>query len=122
MLLNDFFSYRVISQDDAKFSVSIDLKVDHKIYEGHFPSIPITPGVCQVQMVKEVLEDLLHKKFAMTAARDIKFLAMINPNEVSHTQLDVSYQITEGGRYQVTALMSNELVKYLKLRADFCEK
>lgn len=122
MLLNDFFSYRLISQEDAKFSVNIDLVADHKIYEGHFPSIPITPGVCQVQMVKEVLEDILCKKFSMTAARDIKFLAMINPNEVSHAKLDVSYIILEDGKYQVTALMASESVKYLKLRADYCEK
>ena len=122
MLLNDFFSYRLISQEDAKFSVNIDLVADHKIYEGHFPSIPITPGVCQVQMVKEVLEDILCKKFSMTAARDIQFLAMINPNEVSHAKLDVSYIILEDGKYQVTALMASESVKYLKLRADYCEK
>ena len=44
------------SQDDAAQYVLI-LNAEHEIYKAHFPGRPITPGVCLLQIAKELLED-----------------------------------------------------------------
>ena len=57
------------------------------IYQAHFPGEPITPGVCIVQIGKEVIEDLLleqssvSRRLEIIKAKNIKFLSVISPNE-----------------------------------------
>lgn len=48
------------------------------IYAAHFPGYPITPGVCLVQMVLE----LMGKE--MTGAKDIKFVTPLMPDTRVH--------------------------------------
>lgn len=55
------------------------------IYQAHFPSEPITPGVCIVQMGTELLEDLLGEglqkkvKLEICRVKNVKFLSVISP-------------------------------------------
>jgi len=121
MLLGNFYTYTLNSKDDGVISVSIRLVQDHDIYNGHFPDVPVTPGVCQVQMVKEILEQELGKKLQLASARDIKFLSMIDPHKLHDMQLDLTYKISEQGAVQVSGLMVGAGVKYLKLRAEYAE-
>ena len=57
------------------------------IYQAHFPGEPITPGVCIVQIGKELLEDLLGEglqkkvKLEIYKVKNVKFLSVISPNE-----------------------------------------
>ena len=41
--------------EDKGQEVKIRLNPDHEIYRAHFPGNPITPGVCIVQIISEVL-------------------------------------------------------------------
>ena len=62
-LRNDFYTVKEKKQiSEKEISVVIELNQQHAIYSGHFPDQPIVPGVCQIQIVKELLEDLMGKK------------------------------------------------------------
>ena len=56
MLLDDFFTIIDLEKTDESVISNIKIDPSHKIFEGHFPGNPITPGVVQVQLVKEILE------------------------------------------------------------------
>lgn len=62
-------------------SYQLSLNPDCVIYQAHFPGEPITPGVCIVQMGKEVLEDALGKDLEITLVKNVKFLSIISPLE-----------------------------------------
>ena len=55
------------------------------IYQAHFPSEPITPGVCIVQRGTELMEDLLGEglqkkvKLEICRVKNVKFLSVISP-------------------------------------------
>ena len=51
--------YQITGKETNGTAVSYDLQLDasHVIYQAHFPGEPITPGVCIIQMAKELLED-----------------------------------------------------------------
>lgn len=51
------------------------------IYQAHFPGEPITPGVCVVQMGKELLEDALSKEFRISFVKNVKFLSVLSPKQ-----------------------------------------
>lgn len=59
------------------------------IYQAHFPGEPITPGVCIVQMGKELLEELLGEalqkkvELEIVKIKNVKFLSVISPEETT---------------------------------------
>jgi len=71
---------------------------DHPIFEGHFPGNPILPGVCTVQIVKELLEMEVKKELMLKKAGNIKYLGFINPLATPevHFQLALKDMAPEG--------------------------
>ena len=95
-LRNDFYTVKEKNQiSDKQISVVIELNQEHAIYSGHFPDQPIVPGVCQIQIIKELLEDLMGKKLKMITGDNIKFTGMIIPNLSPIVNIDVNYQIKD---------------------------
>lgn len=80
---------------DNQILAVIEINQGHDIYKGHFPNQPIVPGVCQIQIVKEVLEELIGKKLKMTHGDNIKFTGMIIPNQTPTVNLEVNFKMNE---------------------------
>lgn len=57
----------------------IALNPEHFIYQAHFPGEPVTPGVCIIQVAKELLEDALGKTLTLVKVKNVKFLSVISP-------------------------------------------
>lgn len=119
MLMNNFFTCGEATLSGDFFCVRLELNVSSKIYDGHFPGLPIAPGVCQVQMVKEVLNKYLEEDFQLVSARDIKFLNFIEPGKLNTLQLDVKLKWKEENLLVVNALMHKDDTNYFKMRSVF---
>ena len=65
--------------DETNFKVQIELNPNHEVFEGHFPNNPITPGVCMMQIIKEVTERFVSKDLFLSKVSNVKFMATINP-------------------------------------------
>ena len=79
MLLNDFFTITELNADVETLTARIALNVKHRIYNGHFPDNPVTPGVVQMQIVKEILETHFKKPLRLKTMSKCKFLQILNP-------------------------------------------
>ena len=73
--------YQITGKETNGTAVSYDLQLDasHVIYQAHFPGEPITPGVCIIQMAKELLEDHTGTAYEISGVKNVKFLAVISP-------------------------------------------
>lgn len=71
--------YTIIASEVEKFRLR--LHPDHFIYQAHFPGEPVTPGVCIVQIGKELMEELLGKSLEIKSVKNVKFLSVISPND-----------------------------------------
>jgi len=92
-ILTDFYTLENHqTTDEGNFSANIKLNENHEIFKGHFPGNPVTPGVCMMQIVKELTEEFTGKKLFLKSASNVKFMAIINPFETPdlHLQLTVS--------------------------------
>ena len=93
--------YKIISKEEVNsiFNYTVELNPSCVIYQAHFPGEPITPGVCIVQIGKEVIEDLLleqssaSRRLEIIKAKNMKFLSVISPNETPI----LTYQIRKLG-------------------------
>lgn len=119
MLLDDFFTYSLISKNEDQICAEIKLNSQHHIFKGHFPESPIVPGVCQVQMIQEVLNDSLKEAFQLSHAQNIKFLSFINPEVDPLLTLDIKLIKKEDRSLKIKALLSQDSKKCLKISALF---
>ncbi|MBO9693332.1 3-hydroxyacyl-ACP dehydratase [Chryseobacterium sp.] len=95
-ILTDFYTLTSYEKtEDGKFTVYIHLNKDHDIFKGHFPGNPVTPGVCMMQIIKELTEELTGSKLFLKTASNVKFMAIINPFETPDLQLQLD--IDENG-------------------------
>lgn len=90
MLLKDFYKVEKLDKTaDRKYTAIVNLNKDHVIFKGHFPGNPVTPGVCMIQIIKELTQEILGCSLIMTSSSNVKFMALINPEINSTLVLDL---------------------------------
>lgn len=93
MLLKNFYKVEKIEKiAEGKYSAIIFLNNEHAIFKGHFPGNPVTPGVCMMQIIKELSQEITGKPLLMTSASNVKFMALINPD--THPRLRLELDIS----------------------------
>ena len=94
-ILTDFYTLNSSEKaENGRFIANISLNKNHDIFKGHFPGNPVTPGVCMMQIVKELTEEFTGKKLFLKSASNVKFMAIINPFETP--DLTLQFDINEG--------------------------
>lgn len=119
MLAGNFFELASMNSENGRLTGVIKLNAAHTIFDGHFPGQPVVPGVCMMQMVKEVFELELGASLRLEVADQVKFLSVINPLETSSIRIEIAYTPVEDGRAKMSATLLNEGIIYFKLRAIF---
>lgn len=116
MLLQDFYKVNGLQQLDVqRYIAQITLNKDHPIFKGHFPGNPVTPGVCMLQIVKELTEDILSKKLFMVRSSNVKFMALINPQIHVNLKLELDISLLTESEYKVKNVTYFEDTVALKL-------
>jgi 3-hydroxyacyl-[acyl-carrier-protein] dehydratase len=116
MLLDSFFF--ILSHESAGQSIKTRIRIDkhHKIFNGHFPAIPIVPGVCMMEIIREIAEKHFARTFAIDSADSIKFLTVINPTMNEEIQADIDYETAVDGMVKISAtLFAGDLI-FFKLK------
>ncbi|WP_136668233.1 3-hydroxyacyl-ACP dehydratase [Flavobacterium sp. H122] len=93
MLLKDFYTVEKLENvADGKYNATVMLNRQHDIFKGHFPGNPVTPGVCMMQIIKELSQEILGSSLFMTNSSNVKFMALINPdiNPKLNLELEIS--------------------------------
>ena len=114
-LLNDFFfiTKKETSPDSVKAKIAIN--EHHKIFEGHFPGKPVVPGVCMVQIILEIMENIVEKPVRLTESDSIKFLTVMSSKENKEIDVSINYT-TEPGRFLINANLFSGPVIFFKLK------
>jgi len=99
-----------------KFNFTIMLNPDHPIYMGHFPGNPVVPGVCQVQMIKELTSVILKKDLVIYKSDNIKFLSMIIPSASPLLKVSIDIKEKEPGFWHVNSVIFNGDQIFLKFK------
>jgi 3-hydroxyacyl-[acyl-carrier-protein] dehydratase len=119
-VLTDLYDIKKMGFADGKLSASVLLNEMHEIFAGHFPGQPVLPGVCQMALVKDILERHFSKKLATQKAEQVKFLAMIDPRRTP--DLDIQIQISESeGILTAQSVISSGEIIFLKSKCRFAD-
>lgn len=96
MVLKDF--YKVLSEEktgDSKYNITILINEKHDVFKGHFPGNPIMPGVCMIQIIKELTAAITKSTLIIQTLSNVKFMALINPEVTPELRLELEITTTE---------------------------
>ncbi len=103
MLKNKLYTFTSLEeQEKGNYLAEVTLNPNHPIFDGHFPTQPVLPGVCLLEMLKEMLGEIKGKPLRMKNAATIKYLKLVDPTEEPVLKFEI--QITEeSGELKVSA-------------------
>lgn len=96
MVLKDF--YKVLSEEktgDSRYNIRILVNASHDVFKGHFPGNPIMPGVCMIQIIKELTESITKSTLMIQTLTNVKFMALINPETNPELLLELDITTTD---------------------------
>jgi 3-hydroxyacyl-[acyl-carrier-protein] dehydratase len=112
MLLNDFYTITHWQAGAQMLRCRVRFNPAHAIFKGHFPGQPVVPGVCMIQLFKELLEQQLGKPCLLQHAGQVKFRQLLTPE--TEPQADLSWQATPEG-YAIQAVLKNDVTLLFQL-------
>ena len=118
-LLQNFYTVQNIDAQEGSISASIQLDPTHPIYQGHFPGAPVVPGVCQMQLTKEIVSETLGKELSIVSAQNMKFMAVIDPTKNSLLSVKINYQIESDNDLNVDSSISYDTTTCFKFSGRY---
>ena len=96
MLLKDFYNVQSLEKtENQKYLATVLINENHEVFKGHFPGNPIMPGVCMMQIIKELSEQITESSLIMQSLSNVKFMALINPFITPELRLEIEISSTE---------------------------
>lgn len=91
--------YYIIQSNQDEYTIRFE--ASHPIFAGHFPTRPIVPGACLVQIAEELASVLCGHQLCFTALRNLKFNQPVTPDQeviyiLKNTNQAFSVQILVG--------------------------
>lgn len=91
MLIDTMFEMKSLQVAENTIEATLGILPDNAIYKAHFIGRPITPGVCIMQIVQEVLEKAIGSRLLLEKAKNVKFLSLLTPDETQQVCLTINY-------------------------------
>lgn len=121
MLENELYTILKLETGDGSSPVvaEITLNENHPLFAGHFPGNPILPGVCTVQIIRELLEKAEKKPLLMVRAVNIKYLGFIVPSVMPVVVFSIRRSVRENGEITCSAAVSANGSPVCSFKGDF---
>ncbi|MCL2596741.1 MAG: hypothetical protein FWD66_03600 [Paludibacter sp.] len=118
MILKDDF-YQIIERNKDDFFIK--LNKNHFIYSAHFPQNPMTPGVIILQIITELFQIILNSKLLLNKIKNLKFIAVINPQVDELVWFKFSKIEQNQNMYGISVEVTNSQQQFVKMTAEFIE-
>lgn len=121
MLNIGFYDCSDFTFDEGNKMIHVKIKFnrEHDIFKGHFPEIPVVPGVCMMQIMKETLENYLNREIFLSTAGEVKFIGMVNPDINPEVELDLVIKNSDENLINVNAIFYFREMIFTKVKACY---
>lgn len=114
-LLEYMFHQVDFRQEGDHYHFRLRLLPECPVFRAHFPGAPITPGVCLMQVVEELMAEKLGRQITLVNVKNVKFLQVIEPEEGR----EIDYQIVWGEEMKATVEVTDSQATYAKMTLIF---
>ena len=117
MLEGKYFTVTESRTADGHGEFGVRLEKGHPVYEGHFPGNPVSPGVCNLQMVKECAEKVTGHRLTFRRVAQYRLMEVVSPWK--EPALHVTVDIAEAdGTYKLTAKVTAADVEAISVKGE----
>lgn len=119
MLLQDkFYKVNGVEKTDEQNAVfHCTLLSDCDVYRGHFPGNPVSPGVCNIEMIKECAMMLTGQRLVIKGIKQCRLTAVASPAVCPEVDVTVAVTPVEGG-YSVVASIADSNQSYMEYKGE----
>ena len=121
MLIKEFYKITNLSSSDSGIIATIKLNPNHEVYRGHFPNQPVVPGVIQLQIIKEILEEVLETKLFMRNVIQVKYLIPITPIDNPKLKFIITNKKSDQNKLKSTVSIGFNGGVFTKAKIEFIE-
>lgn len=123
MLLKDKF-YHIESetpQADGTTAYDVTLLPECEVYRGHFPNKPVAPGVCEIEMVKELTVRQAGRPLRLVTVNLCRFKAVASPTVCPRVTVTLSLTPVEDHRLTATATVTDATTTYMEFKGELTD-
>lgn len=114
--IKSLFTIQSVEESNGNIQAKAIIDKDNEIYKAHFPGDPITPGVCQMHLIKEVISFAYpNKKFKFKFSKQIKFTEALRPTEYSEVNININTHFNESELTATAQILSLDKI-FLKAK------
>ena len=122
MLLKDKF-FTVLHEEKLTANDAVylcELNPDCDVYRGHFPGKPVSPGVCNIEMIRECTEILVGQDLKIDTIKQCRLTAVASPSICPKVDVKVNVAHIEGtDTFNVVATIADSEKSYMELKGTF---
>ena len=111
-----FFFESEPEKTEDNYRIDVILNDECSVYKGHFPGNPISPGVCNMNMIRECAEKITGSRLRIKEIAHCRFLSLITPQNTPKLTVSLNMAEEDDLSYNVTANISD---KSGKIFVDF---
>jgi 3-hydroxyacyl-[acyl-carrier-protein] dehydratase len=115
LLKSNFYTVKAKVKEEDLLRATIHIHPEHTIFEGHFPGQPVVPGVCMLQLIKEIAEEAMGRTLFLSSANQIKYLNVLRPQANQDISVEIKWQ--EGLKFNAAIGTSEHVV--MKMSGSF---
>ena len=122
MLISNFYTIEESDYENHQILCSIKLNPNHEVYKGHFPQQAVVPGVIQLQIAREILENQLGLKLMMDDIVQVKYLVPVLPEENQELNFEINIKETTESVVKTNISIFDSEKTFTKARINFSKK
>ncbi|MBB77565.1 MAG: 3-hydroxyacyl-ACP dehydratase [Crocinitomicaceae bacterium] len=113
--------YKILDKIEEQDNIIFNIKIlkNHSIFEGHFPKNPVTPGVVQMEIIKELVKECHKENIELISVSNCKFLAILNPEKNELINVILKINTAEKNEIKVTSFIKNDDNVFLKMNSIY---
>lgn len=108
-----------LSEGNPAFTAVIRLNEAHPLFGGHFPGNPILPGVCTLQIIRELLEKATLQPLRMERSSTIKYLGFIVPSVMPEVVFSLQRSTWENDSFSCSAVVTANEASVCSFKGSF---
>lgn len=108
LLSNRYFAVESQQQHEGSAHYHVRLLADCDVYRGHFPGNPVSPGVCNIEMIRECFAMALGGAPRIHTIDRCRFTAVASPVKSPELDIDMEWTTAEDGYHLVAVLKDGE--------------
>ncbi len=119
MFEGKLYTIKHITCKENKVLATIMLNRGHEVFKGHFPDMPVLPGACTLQIIKEVLSKEINKSLTLIQGDNIKFISIVNPDKTTDLDIDITILSNTSDLVQANFMVADHGMVVFKMKGVY---